>query len=716
MFYQAIPVYPRGQAREMHTFAVFRQKTGPLTGAALHIAAFSFYQVWINGRFFAAGPARTAGGYAREDILPLDGFAGECNEISIRVVGHYCRSLSTVKQPSFLQAELRRGEEALYWTGRDFERFLSRRLVQKVQRYSGQRHFSEVWDLHQDLLTEPVATEPVLPAPQILDRIAPYPAYRTVTAGQIASRGQAVFDETLPYKQQKYSFSPKESWGVFPEEEIRHFPMTWIQRHRYDMTGAGENLPVTLEENQYAIVDLGRIEAGFLTLRCQAAEESDVILSYSECGTGQEHRISFMSAHNVLEYLLPAGQAQEMSFEPYTARYVLVAVKSGRIRLEQVGMCTYEANTDGVRLPQVSDPQLAAVCRGALRTYAHNAVDLYTDCPSRERAGWLCDSYFTSKTEYYLYGKVPVETAFLENFRLYENDGQLPPGALPMCYPADIRHCDAEERLRRLLQESCVPSPEQARDAEFIPQWTMWYILEVEEHLAYRSPDTDRSLFRPSVQGLLEFYRRYENADGLLERLPSWNFVEWSGANQWIWDVNYPTNFLYARALEAAAAILDREDLVEKAQRVRREAVRQSFNGTVFLDHALRGSDGSLTLQPECSEICQYYAILFGGIDLKEEKYRQLYRLITQVFGAVRKQELPEIEPINAFIGVYLRLEALLKMEEYPLVLQDIREFFGEMESQTGTLWEHRHDRGSRDHGFACYALVAMDKALQGIG
>ena len=26
------------------------------------------------------------------------------------------------------------------------------------------------------------------------------------------------------------------------------------------------------------------------------------------------------------------------------------------------------------------------------------------DCPSRERAGWLCDSYFTAKTEYVLTG------------------------------------------------------------------------------------------------------------------------------------------------------------------------------------------------------------------------------------------------------------------------------------------------------------------------
>ena len=36
------------------------------------------------------------------------------------------------------------------------------------------------------------------------------------------------------------------------------------------------------------------------------------------------------------------------------------------------------------------------------------------------------------------------------------------------------------------------------------------------------------------------------------------------------------------------------------------------------------------------------------------------------------------------------------------------------MEQETGTLWEYRQGTGSRDHGFASYALVAMYKALRG--
>ena len=51
------------------------------------------------------------------------------------------------------------------------------------------------------------------------------------------------------------------------------------------------------------------------------------------------------------------------------------------------------------------------------------------------------------------------------------------------------------------------------------------------------------------------------------------------------------------------------------------------------------------------------------------------------------------------FIGAYLRLEALLKMKQYDLVLQDVVGFFGNMEAYTGTLWEYKNGKGSYDHG-----------------
>lgn len=695
MFLQAKPVFPTGKSREMHTFAAFRATASDLKHTQLHITAADFYQVWINGKFVSFGPARTAKGYAREDILPLDKFArdGE-NEIVIGVVCHYCCSLSTVKQPGFLQAEIRNGDRVICATGRDFEGYLPTCRVRKVERFSTQRHFGEVWDFRngsswtQD--AERCALTVMDTSPEVLDRHAPYPYYEDIPVAEAASVGSLVFDESRPYNSLFYSFTANERWGRFEYDEIKYHPYEWIQRHRQVQASGEQTLPVHLKENEYAILDFSRIETGFPTLSVTADKESDVIVAFSEDASREEFRFTDMHCHNVLEFLISEKSSPElMAFEPYVMRYAIVAVRSGEVTLNGFGIKTFIRDTSMLTLPDLGDEDLNAIYRGGVRTFAHNAVDIFMDCPSRERAGWLCDSYFTGKTEYALYGSSLVEEAFLENFRLYPENGEYVEGALPMCYPSEPQD-----------------------GGKFIPQWTMWYILESADYLLNRNPKADKELFRPSIDKLMALYRRCENEDGLVENLPSWNFVEWSKANDWTHDVSYPTNFLYAQVLESVYRLYGDENLLRRSREVREKAVEQSFNGTVFLDHAVRDENGKLVLQEHCSEAGQYYAILFGGIDTNAPKFAKLKNLVLNVFSANRNGAMPEIAEINAFIGAYLRLEALLKMKEYRLVLRDVKEFFGCMEAETGTLWEYRQRHGSRDHGFASYALVAMTEAL----
>ena len=417
-------------------------------------------------------------------------------------------------------------------------------------------------------------------------------------------------------------------------------------------TGGGEALPLTLQENEYAIFDLSKIETGFLCIDATAQTESDLILGFSEDGTNDQFEYTDISGYQAIEYLLPAARRTcVMSFEPYVCRWLIVCAKKGTVTLNSLGIKVFQNDVSKIEIPSTLSPTFRSIYYAAVRTFAHNAVDIFSDCPSRERAGWLCDSYFTAKTEYALFGKVPVEDAFLENYRLYKGNGDLPEGMIPMCFPADV--------------------PDAGR-GDYIPQWSMWFILELEEYLHERNTSVDPELYRSRVEGLLDFYARYENSDGLLECLPSWNFVEWSDANNWTKDVNYPTNFLYAQVLESAYRILGDERLMARAEEVRRKTVEQSFDGRIFRDHAVRDENGNLVLQEHASEAGQYYAILFGGFDVRSERFSELYRLVTKEFTPGRTS-YPEIHPVNAFIGAYLRLETLLRLGEYDLLLSDIR-------------------------------------------
>ena len=689
MFRTAKPIYVKELSGVMNGFATFAAQVDSLSGAELHICAADLYRVSVNGRFVAAGPARTAKGYARMDRIPLDGLGRKSgNQIIISVLGYGCRSLSTVLQPMFLWAEVVRNGEVLAATGRDFDCFLSDAKKRKCARYSTQRHFVEEWDLRCSLYGRSVPVAVMENPPQVIERVAPYPFYSPIRLSCASSVGRFEADPSAEIRRNFYSFPLSERWGYYPENEVERHSYEWVQGQKQIREAGLTAMPLGVAEGHYAIFDFTRMETGFLRLLGTAQDGTEVVVAFSEDASPDRFAFTDMHAHNVIDLTL-GGRFDFLSFEPYTLKYAAVFVKKGDLWLDGFGIRGFAGNVTDVSVPEaITDPCLREIYMGAVRTFAHNAVDLYTDCPSRERAGWLCDSYFTAKAEYCLHGSTAVEDAFLENFRLFENGGEYPEGVLPMCYPSEMQD-----------------------DGKFIPQWTMWYILEVADYVTNRGHGNDREKFRKSVYGLLDFYSRYENADGLLEKLPSWNFVEWSRANNWTQDVNYPTNFLYAEVLRCVGRLFGDRAAGEKAEKVARETVRQSFDGRVFLDHAV-WKDGGLMRCADCSEAGQYYAILFGGIDMKTPEYAELRHLVLEVFGADRTVLLEEIAPINAFIGAYLRLEALLKMGENEAVLHSLTTFFGGMAGETGTLWEYRERHGSRDHGFASYALVAMRAAL----
>jgi len=689
MFQKAKAIFPCGMQEEMNILASFEATTTDLRGAIIHICAADFYRFYVNGQFVAFGPARAAKGYAREDIIDLTAYhRNGGNTIEIQVMHYRCGNFVSPIQPGFLLCEVEKNGEVLLATGYDFVCCLNPTREQKVPRYSSQRHFEEIWDLRKVCKQVPYE---IVASPVILDRRAPYPHYEDILLHSTRSKGTLEFDPEIKPHQYFYSIVISERWGRFlREEEVSH-PFEWVQTQRQKLTDRNVSLPAVLNEGDYAVFDLGQIETGFIALNGLAHTDTEVVIAFSEDCPGDEFAFTNMHAHNVVEATLPADKQENLlSFEPYVFRYAMVAVRSGRLTLDSFGVKTYTANVTSVQIPDIVDEELRSVYKAAVRTYAHNVVDVFMDCPSRERAGWLCDSYFTAKTEYALFGDTKVEDAFLENFRLFDGDELLPKGALPMTYPGEVEDT-----------------------GKFIPQWTMWYILEVEDYINNRGHRKDADLFRNSINGLLAFYAQYENEDGLLEKLPSWNFVEWSKANGWTQDVSYPTNFLYAQVLESVYRIFGDEAYLYKANKIRKAAVEQSFNGTVFLDHSVRDENGILQLQDDCSEACQYYAILFAGIDLCDEKFAALRRLVLEVFGAERTEEHPEIAEINAFIGAYLRLEVLLKLKRYDLLLRDVKGLFGHMGMTTGTLWEYRQATGSRDHGFASYALVAIRTALE---
>ena len=117
-----------------------------------------------------------------------------------------------------------------------------------------------------------------------------------------------------------------------------------------------------------------------------------------------------------VSYELQEGEYELLTMEPYALRYLtVIAQGEGEVRLLQTGLRRVGFPVIDKTLNS-TDPVEQEIFTAAIETFRQNTADIYMDCPSRERAGWLCDSYFTAQSEQYFTGNGAVETAFIDNF------------------------------------------------------------------------------------------------------------------------------------------------------------------------------------------------------------------------------------------------------------------------------------------------------------
>ena len=690
-------------ADAMNVAAGFRLVTDlPAGGATLRLAAADFCRVWIDGRLAAHGPARAAHGYARVEEIPIppqSAFHEDGGHVAVfvEVYSAHVPCFDGVEQDAFFSAEVIAANGRVLATAEDFEAWKDDTLVQRVRRYSYQRGFLESRRLAADsgafrrggAAPEGWSRAATVPRtlPRLLPRGVPVPALSFHDAGKPLVRETVSLDPaaeppmtrevTLVGTQGYKGFLPAEWEDDSAREAVK---LVW----RGEGSARGE------------LYDFGRTITGFFSLHVRAAASgATVLVVYDELRApeGAPFPVNALRGDwtRVVKWRLAPGDFDLLSFHPASVRFAAVVVLDGAAEIARFGLVDYE-NPDKARavLPPTGDAALDAVVAAARETFAQNAVDVLTDCPSRERAGWLFDALFTGRAESLFTGRNAVERALLENFALAPQLPDLPAGMIPMCYPSEV-----------LL-------------GEYIPNWSLWWILELAEYRARTGDESLVAASRPKIEGVLGYFEKYVNGEGLLEDLDGWVFVEWSACNDkdHVRGVNFPSNFLYAAALDAAASLMGRPDLAARGKAVRGAAARLAWNGEWFEDNALRDADGALRLQGHVTETGQYYAFYFGAAT--PETHPALWKRLREEFGPSRDpaRTEPSVTPSNAIPGAYMRLELLLRDGRGAQCLDECRGFFTPMARLTGTLWEHLSPNASLDHGFASSAAWLIHRAL----
>lgn len=181
------------------------------------------------------------------------------------------------------------------------------------------------------------------------------------------------------------------------------------------------------------------------------------------------------------------------------------------------------------------NPEIKQILDIGWRTARVNAMETYMDCPYYEQLQYIGDTRIQAMISYYNSG-----------------DDRLAKNALTL-----MDH----SRLAEGVTMSRYPT----HSTQIISTFSMWYIGMLHDYWRYR-PDAE--FLKNKLIGqraILEFFSKYQQADGSLKDLPYWRFVDWVGDMGWgpmgsdgsaaIYDVQLLLAYQWASDLENALGI-----------------------------------------------------------------------------------------------------------------------------------------------------------------
>lgn len=645
--------------------------------------AKDIYNLYINGKFVQYGPVRAAKGYARVEKINLDEYlTAPNNKIAIYVQSNATKALQLAEESPIFGVELIKDGQVVK-TAKDFCCYEMTDKLQKVEKMSVQRGFVEVYCMEADRAksTETFSGHSLkdVPCPSLLERCVNVSRNKHIVAEEYECGSVSIDNDKVWHNPFTNVLESGEGLFGYKRSECDCILSRELASFVYHKGDKGEL--------KYRSFSFGKVYAGKFNLALTAKTDCTIWLVYDDILIDGKVQFNREQIIHGLKWSLLKGDYHLHSQEVYEAQYVTL-IFEGEIDIDAVSLTCIENPNVKDFSGRCNDKDLAKIVQAATRSFAQNAYDIFTDCPSRERAGWLCDSYFMGEAEGFLTGNHKVEKNFLENYLLYQNNGYYPhDGIIPMCYPSEPRNAN-----------------------DYIPNWILWYVLQLERYLTRTGDNAFVSLCKKRVYDILEYFHIYENEYELLENLDGWVFIEWSKANDFTAGVNFPSNMLYAAAITAAGKMFQDGTLIAKAQRIKKRIIQLSYRNGLFADNAVR-IEGELHTTKNISETCQTYACFFEIFTSEENP--AYYERFWERFDAIQKPE--RVCPSNMFMGYIMRLMVLFREQHYTQLLKECKQAFLGMAEKTGTLWELFSEQASCNHGFGSIVAKLVVQAQEAI-
>lgn len=681
-----LQVWGKGLLNRKNIKLDFEKELSVRENTVLRVSSNYPFRVTVNGEQIGYGPRRMAFGNSAINEYSLCDFAEKKVIVSIEVVCYRVENYYVENQTPFFAGEIEENGKIVCGSA-DFDCYKDNRREASVRRFSFQRGFTEYYDYSQK--RERINVEEVFVC-RLRESSVPYPRFERLKFSRFES-GKIVFSE-----------NHREFWDKIKEKInfIDPVPPLYNVSDIFGNIGFRKCAEQNDESGYYRLFSLPALKTGFIEVEISVEEDASVIVYFDERISEEKPPFLYDGASYVnpyqrstvslIRYFLPKGKYSLRSFEPNTMRYCGVAVYEGKATINGLSLLTYENGGENLYF-RCDDEDLQTMMSAAVNTFNQSCVDILMDCPSRERAGWLADTYFSGRAERFINGNNAIEQNTLRCFLERKNEENLPKEAFPMCYPADHKN------------------------GTYIPNWGMWLILELLDYKKRSGDDALVEAFREQVFNFVNYHLRYLDKNGLLCGVKYWVFVEWSKANSLTQDVNFPTNMLFYATLCAVRELYKTDEYADIAEKMKEAIYRYGYDGKFFLDNATVTESGYEKKEAERTEVCQYYAFYFGFAD--EKRNPELYRFL---FEDIRgRGELGEnycfLERASNFFGLYLRLDYLASKVSGKRLAAELKEYFLSEAKETGTYWEFHTAKESCCHGFCSVIAEFILKAVFGL-
>jgi alpha-L-rhamnosidase len=716
---------------------LFRVRFSGTEATHVFMAAETSYQCWLNGEWLAYGPARAPHGVQtvdRHELPPR--LLRAANELAVQVFweGIFIND-HTLGQPG-LRVAVRAGacdlQTEVLATGKSGRRC--------SHYYSHQRGWIEEIDARRrpagwpagpfhDAEWGPAVLRTGDPVPRLeLRDIKPFIAPLCL-AQAVSFAGSCDPSRRTPHRQFGYSKGRPRFAGTADSparvlQEERLLPAAAQDENLGALTAGGGSGAAVLGADERGLdrslqLDFGQEVSGLVELVIDAPAGTVLDLGWSEILHQDAHVSRWfesagqpqgsvpprepMDSRCGLRWICRGGGESFTSLFFVSARHLRLAVRRPAGNREPVRLRRLAVRGVQYPLPREGefrspDDTLNRIFAAAVETVRHSTFDVYMDCPGRERAGWLNDSYWTAAAFTELTGDWAYDRRFLRQFAqapFLEHRGTVPP-----MYPSD-----------------CERWPGVTGGHPPISGHSLFWLMQVARHVRLTGDREFGRALLPAVEKVIAHFATFRAPDGLFEGWPHDRYYDWSDARRG--PIATADCFLYAAALRACGVAFDREAWRSQAEVTAAATVAAGWDAgrELFADTIVRDAGGGPRPGEGYAEAANYIALWTGWVP--DDRARRLWRQLGNLHPLTLDRPLMQYEGnlvrVNA-VGLIYRLDWLGRTGRLDTLRRDLTEAYGAMlaRGQT-TLSESLGYHFSMCHGYNGYVARLLLRYVAGI-